>query len=1004
MSMDVNRPQKIFGNMMLFLMVLGVLYNGIHCQTIQFDSGEAFTAINSSTVAGASDYTDPKDTGSYLFQSDTSMDQKALSLSVLVAHFRSASSFYFRTHPTFITCLQATISSLRKQDLRVDIISAFKTNSDVPGSNKIQDLYARSGTGATLKFRPGVLGDIRDIADTAIKMCASMFSVIQRDVGVVLMMSSVHIFMTGNLDTTPQFSVDGYTGGMSSADFHTYAMTKLGEANEPAVIPTDCSAFSSVVIGAKFPSSATDAESVVGDPDTPILRENTEDFSRLTQYMGTKVDFVNHERTSAWCGSVGQPCVDCRAGIVGSALTQRCAARTMSYRMYKVFNILQKFVRYNMTFDDTLRVVKAWDEPYADATGGDLGYSRLHTEGRAVVVQLVSANTGNNLEEVSHYAICAGADYISHQGDSLQIAVKKMSGTTEKKTAFQLATFIAVDPPTAKATDYEFPPEFTEEDKENYPLFYGKGRGHIELAEGAFLHQFMSSDDTYQYFRLHPSIPACYSNLLVQLNRATTDGEVIDLEVIRGYLADPEQPSLFSQATDDRYNTHTLGVAMQLKFAENTSSNYTSAYLLEEIVKTCGPLFNLANEAMGLGLYSDSVFVDMRDLFEVWIESDSLIPYQGMDFNAYDNFLETLHTAAIGEFYILQGFRLSNISESILFFYILSKLPIDIFRGRIVDPDDPVEACNLAVIPTKQSPTYLYQLPEILNRRRKRSTPTDVCTPDDSTSFCVSTVSHRNTESELVWTDMNRHYIYHQPSSELYDAIKGCLNECGTCLEGSIYERKHTHCSNMVHWMPYPMLNDDYNVTNFFSRDKTWSKELACFLPGHHCIHKAPAYAKLAPHAYRIYRPDPQKAQSEELYSKEDNPSPLMSILEETYAINAKGKVTFWVEDEVDIKAMEVPLKTVMLYNHDVTLVVIYVRNTISINAVAEVVESFIENMATTGCTLYTRKILAPYSIDTVPASHLVKRDTSNAVNSIDIEYMVQWQRDELAYINHLSP
>ncbi|XP_021360002.1 uncharacterized protein LOC110454681 isoform X1 [Mizuhopecten yessoensis] len=628
----------------------------------------------------------------------------------------------------------------------------------------------------------------------------------------------------------------------------------------------------------------------------------------------------------------------------------------MSYRMYKVINTLQKFVRHNMTFTDKLKVLKAWDEPYADATTGDTAYSRLHTEGRAVVVQLVSSNTASNMEELSHFAICAGADFISHKGDKLEIAVKKMSGTTAKSVAFQLATFIAVDPPTAMIADYDFPAEFTEVDKENYPLFYGKGRGNTELDNGAYLHQFMSSDDTYQYFRLHPSILTCYSSLLFQLNRASTDGEQIDLVVVRGYLADPEQVSLFSQSTDDRYNTHTLGVAMQLKFAENTSSAYTPARLLEEVVKTCGPLFNLQNEAMGLGLYANSVFVDMRDLFEVWVAPDSLIPYPGMDKNAYEDFLETLHTAAI--------------------------------EGRVVDPDDPVEACNLAVIPLKQSPTYLYKLPELVNRRRKRSTPTDVCTPNDSTDFCLSTVGHRNSEAALVWADMIRQHLDHEPPSELQYAVRGCFSDCGTCLEGIIYERKHKNCSNMVHWMPYPMLNDDPDVTNFFSRNKRWSKELACGLPGHHCINKSPAYAKLAPHVYRVYRPDPQKAQIEELYSKEDNPSPLMSVLEETYAINAKGKVTFWVEDEVDMKAMEVPFKTVMMYNHDVTVVVIYVRNAVSIKPVAAVVEGFIQNMATTGCTLYTRKILAPYTIEVIPASHLVKRDTSAAKFERDIKNM----------------
>lgn len=39
-------------------------------------------------------------------------------------------------------------------------------------------------------------------------------------------------------------------------------------------------------------------------------------------------------------------------------------------------------------------------------------------------------------------------------------------------------------------------------------------QGLLSLNENAPLDKFMSSDDYYQYFRLNPSIPACYSKLL----------------------------------------------------------------------------------------------------------------------------------------------------------------------------------------------------------------------------------------------------------------------------------------------------------------------------------------------------------------------------------------------------------------------------------------------------------------------------------------------------------
>jgi len=61
---------------------------------------------------------------------------------------------------------------------------------------------------------------------------------------------------------------------------------------------------------------------------------------------------------------------------------------------------------------------------------------------------------------------------------------------------------------------------------------------------------------------------------------------------------------------------------------------------------------------------------------------------------------------------------------------------------------------------------------------------------------------------------------------------------------GEIYESKEESCSNLIHWMPYSLLNEDKDVTNFFSRDKASSKKYAC-KSGSQCLHKSPAYSKL---------------------------------------------------------------------------------------------------------------------------------------------------------------
>jgi hypothetical protein len=63
------------------------------------------------------------------------------------------------------------------------------------------------------------------------------------------------------------------------------------------------------------------------------------------------------------------------------------------------------------------------------------------------------------------------------------------------------------------------------------------------------------------------------------------------------------------------------------------------------------------------------------------------------------------------------------------------------------------------------------------------------------------------------------------------------------------------------------------------------------------------------PSVKRIYRPDPTKSVEELIYASEENPTPVMQILDELYAIHAKGIVHFWVADETDMVSMKKPLQ-----------------------------------------------------------------------------------------------
>lgn len=104
-----------------------------------------------------------------------------------------------------------------------------------------------------------------------------------------------------------------------------------------------------------------------------------------------------------------------------------------------------------------------------------------------------------------------------------------------------------------------------------------------------------------------------------------------------------------------------------------------------------------------------------------------------------------------------------------------------------MDPDDLKEACFEPDVPQRQHILYKYKEPKVIQRKRRRRRQTvDACVPSDSTDFCTSTLKHRQAVVDELWTLMSKNkHIYHEPESEVEDALKGCLLACGTCLEGT---------------------------------------------------------------------------------------------------------------------------------------------------------------------------------------------------------------------------
>lgn len=915
--------------------VLGLLV-GVTPESILFPGNEKLMTTDESEIDNPEDHVDPMQTGSLLYDSQLkpSTPKKLLGYNILVRNFVSKESRYFRAHPTFMKCAQQTIFKLQKNGISVTILVGYKTAREVH-EETITNKYLRSGCGMQLGIRDGSPGSVDDIASAVLQICPVILEREHRDLGLIIMSDRVHFHMSGPDSDGPLYQLDpGYSGAISDLD--TWVQDEINTGLEPNA-NSDCTLYSALSNWDHHPAAKTQ-DQMVGTLDVKITRNMAIDFGRLIQYQGSNIEFEESEAGSSWCGEEGSPCPTCGNKIKGNSLENRCSDRVMSHRLLKLLNKLQRKVRLQM--NDKLKVTEAWDEPHSAAPDGDSGTDELHYEGRAAKLQLVTSNTESNIGTLSQYAICLGADYVEHRGTYLYVAVKRAQYDPVKKTFPSSLELLSVDPPSESASLYSLPPEFSESDIKQYPLFDSSGRLQTPLDFGVTIGQFVSPG--YRYFRLHPALVQCYSDVINQENKRRKDGDpLIEFEVVRGFLTNVQNKRKFDIISDKRFGVHNLGVALQLRYKQTDALTdaHTPYKLLYTVVDQCAPRFYNLNpaKAMGVGLYSDSVFVDIRPSFHMMKETLDNLP-EGVDRDTFENDLE-------------DRFLLAQ-------------------KSYKVDPTDYDSACLFARQIEQQSCDFQHKHSEaVRRRRRRRSTETDTndCIPTRDTEFCSSTAEHRRAQIEVIKTQLKRKHHVCRSIEEIERFLDGCFADCGTCMTGEVFESKQEHCNNLLHLIDFALMNREPDTTNIFLRSNENARVHACD-NGADCIENAPLFSLLAPSVEYIYRPDPTKSVEEELYSSVNNPLPVYSLLEDMYAINASGIVKFWVKDDSEMTALKQQLETVMLYNKRATLIEIYVeRFKLSGDLVEQKVQEAAREMVMRGCPEVTRETLTPFTVKEVP-------------------------------------
>ncbi|GFO23361.1 protein hedgehog [Plakobranchus ocellatus] len=569
-------------------------------EEVRLGSRIFYTASDSLCPNSDGRYNDTKNTGSYLFSvRGDNYGQRVISTDILTDYWKSASHNCYRAHPTFIDCVQDVLSDLKTARNRAIIFSGYKAYGDLnPNTATDQEIWASAGTGVELMYEKSVTADIIGIAEVVLRHCPAKFERIQRNIGIIMGATSVHVHMTGP-DDGPSFTVDGYTG-LSSAAFQSWALTKIDDGLDNGLSYLACANINALSTNQVYPSGAASPEAIVGEVDEAITRDNLTDFLS-------------------------------------------CANRLVSARLNTVLHQLQ--INSQHYFSRSLKITKAFDEPRDSYTVTP----SLHTEGRAVTVTLSSGVSSYRISQLAKYAICSNADYVRNDGLSLFIAVRKQAGETEELYDFPETELVRVLPPDSKVYQTELV-DFDEATNLEYPLFDGSNQDDVILDDYATLGKFKSPSS--RYLRVSPLIVKCYSALqayYVEWENRT--GHSIEVSVERAFLTTEERDILIG-VDDPRYLSPVLGLSMELSLnlslvSGGASSGYPLTSLAKLAIIKCGPIFQDGGMAMGLGIYSSMVYVDARDSFKVWNPSGSYSSsYTSV--TEYNTYLTSLYSAATG--------------------------------------------------------------------------------------------------------------------------------------------------------------------------------------------------------------------------------------------------------------------------------------------------------------------------------------------------------------------
>lgn len=486
----------------------------------------------------------------------------------------------------------------------------------------------------------------------------------------------------------------------------------------------------------------------------------------------------------------------------------------------------------------------------------------------------------------------------------------------------------------------------------------GEGMPHELLSRHFKAHQFMSRQKSKvdvntvvfndgskvekrnRFFRADSTLLTCLDLVADKaandLFKDDPEGKVRKLSIVEGYWT---MSQAMANGVENAGSRHRAGTAVRFAYELGAGEKLEQSRLITLagfIVSECEQYMATTGLSMGVGLQSDSVYMDVQK------RGDKLfMPFSG------------------------DGAALA--SEDFARW---------IDKGRYVFNEECVRPPQVA---QRQSAGYEYTYRREERRRERRQLGDLFAFVMGSDPYCKGTLAAREKEFEAMWQRISTTIGARAGNRKSDDEIKGALTRCYMSCSGGLVdkvnkdsEEKHRACSEAIHWLPVLFSAGDEAVDSchFYPQKSEDLQRSACFWGK--CIDTSDVHASIWPSwGLQLDRKiddtffKKNLTVRETLFDEVMNPSPMHQVLQETYAMHCGGKATIWVSHPGEITGMRDTLRALMGYNTKISHVELQITSVEEKFDIIDAVENLRDDWQVSLCRSHSREFLAPFVVVT---------------------------------------